>query len=179
MKRTSKLRRTVSCFTFSLLLCLLFTNAFAQFVLQVVPVDKDPAFVQGLKLQSSFKTKEQLSKYVDQLPVLLQAKGYATASIDSLALDSNFTHLRIFFGEQYSWDSLQVNEPERKVLSSLLFTNEKKPLSLQQYEVFQEKMLDYLANRGYPFAKVFIDSIGIVNGHHLKGILKIDKGNFY
>jgi outer membrane protein assembly factor BamA len=179
MKRTSNLRRSVSCFTFSLLLCLLFTNAFGQFLLQVVPVDKDPAFVQGLKLQSSFKTKEQLSKYVDQLPVLLQAKGYATASIDSLGLDSNLTHLRIFFGEQYSWDSLQVNEAERKVLSSLLFTNEKKPLSLQQYEVFQEKMLDYLANRGYPFAKVFIDSIGIVNGHHLKGILKIDKGPLY
>jgi outer membrane protein assembly factor BamA len=85
----------------------------------------------------------------------------------------------MYFGEQYNWDSLNISENDRKVLSSLLFTNEKKPLSLQQYAGFQQKMLDYLANRGYPFAKVYIDSIQIIGGNHLKGNLKIEQGPLY
>jgi len=85
----------------------------------------------------------------------------------------------MYFGDQYRWDSLRIAENDRKVLESLMFTNEKKPLSLHQYEGFQQKMLEYLGNRGYPFAKVYIDSIEITNNHQLKGVLKVEKGPLY
>jgi outer membrane protein assembly factor BamA len=179
MKRKTKLRLSGAWVLFSLILCLLFTNASAQFILQVHPVDKDPSFVHSLKLQSSFRSKDQLTKYIDQLPGILQSKGYATASIDSVSLDSNITRLTMFFGSQYRWDSLRIGEDDKKVLESLLFTNEKKPLSLFQYETFQQKMLEYLGNRGYPFAKIYIDSIEITNNDQLKGVLKVDKGPLY
>jgi outer membrane protein assembly factor BamA len=91
MKRTTKLRLSGACFALSLILCLTFTKASGQFVLQVHPVDKDSAFIHSLKLQSAFRTKDQLNKYVDQLPSLLQARGYATASIDSVFVDSTTT----------------------------------------------------------------------------------------
>jgi outer membrane protein assembly factor BamA len=116
---------------------------------------------------------------VDQLPSMMQARGFAAASIDSVVTDSTLTRVHMYFGEYYSWDSLRISENDRKVLTSLLFTNEKKPLEMQQYSTFQQKMLDYLANRGYPFAKVYIDSIEIMDGNHLKGNLKIDKGPLY
>jgi outer membrane protein assembly factor BamA len=145
----------------------------------VHPIDKDSAFVYALKLNSTFRTKDQVNKYVDQLASMMQARGYAAASIDSVVTDSTHTRVHMYFGERYSWDSLRISENDRKVLSSLFFTNEKKPLGLDQYSGFQQKMLDYLANRGYPFAKVYIDSIQIMEGSHLKGNLKIDKGPLY
>jgi outer membrane protein assembly factor BamA len=133
----------------------------------------------SLKLQSFFKSKDQLHKYIDQLPALLQSKGYATASIDSMALDSNTTRIIMYVGDQYRWDSLRIADDDRKVLESLTFTSEKKSLSLNQYENFQQKMLEYLGNRGYPFAKVYIDSIEITTNNHLRGVLKVDKGPLY
>jgi outer membrane protein assembly factor BamA len=179
MKRTTKLRLSGASVLFSLLLCLLFTNVSAQFSLRVQPIDKDSAFVHSLKLQSSFRSKDQLNKYLDQLPGILQSKGYATSSIDSIILDSNNASINVYFGNEYRWDSLRIGEEDRKVLESLLLTSEKRPLSLNQYENFQQRMLEYLGNRGYPFAKVYIDSIEITSSHHLKGVLKIDKGPLY
>ena len=179
MKRTTKLRLSGACFLLSFTLGLYSTKSYAQFILHVSPVDKDSTFIQSLKLQSSFRSKDQLSKYVDQLPGLLQAKGYATASIDSMILDSNSTRLTMYFGDQYRWDSLRISDNDRKILESLMFTSEKKPLSLYQYETFQQKVLDYLGNRGYPFAKVYIDSIEITSASQLKGVLKVEKGPLY
>ena len=40
-------------------------------------------------------------------------------------------------------------------------------------------MLEYLAKRGYPFAKVFIDSIEFTSSNQLKGTLKVEKGPLY
>jgi len=179
MKRTTKLRLSGASVLFSIILCLLFTNTSAQLSLRIHSVDKDSAFVHSLKLQSSFRSKDQLSKYLDQLPGILQSKGYATSSIDSVMIDSNTTRVTLYFGDQYRWDSLRIAENDRKVLESLMFTNEKKPLSLPQYEAFQQRMLEYLGNTGYPFAKVYIDSIEITNNHQLKGVLKVDKGPLY
>src|SRR5689334_4059462 len=88
MKRTTKLRLSAPHLVCSAILCILFTNASAQFLLQVKPIDKDSAFIQALKLNSSFRTKDQVIKYVDQLPHMMQARGYAVASIDSVLTDS-------------------------------------------------------------------------------------------
>src|SRR5262245_11780523 len=119
MKRTTKLRLSGACFSLSLILCLSFTKASGQFVLHVQPVDKDSTFIHTLKLQSAFRTKDQLNKYVDQLPALLQAKGYATVSIDSIYVDSTVTRLTMFFGDQYRWDSLRIADVDKKVLEGL------------------------------------------------------------
>ena len=179
MKRTTKLQFSIAPLVFSFILCIHFTNASGQFLLHVLPVDKDSSFVHSLKLTSNFRTRDQVNKYVVQLPTLLQARGFAAASVDSVLVDSTVTRVHMFFGDQYRWDSLHISDNDKKVLSSLMFTNDKKPLSLQQFASFQQKMLDYLANRGYPFAKVFIDSIEITPGNHLKGNLKIEKGPLY
>src|ERR1700752_3236026 len=108
MKRTTKLRLSGASVLFSVILCLLFTKVSAQLSLRVHAVDKDSVFVHSLKLQSSFRSKDQLNKYIDQLPAILQSKGYATASIDSMMTDSTITRLTMYFGDQYRWDSLRI-----------------------------------------------------------------------
>src|SRR6476660_8454193 len=120
MKRTPKLRLSDPCVVLSLILCLFFTNATGQYTLQVLPVDRDSVFVHSLKLQSNFKSKDQLSKYIDQLPTMMQAKGYAAMSIDSIYIDSLFARVSVFFGERYNLDSLAIKEDDKKILESLM-----------------------------------------------------------
>ena len=53
-----------------------------------------------------------------------------------------------------------------------------KQLLYQQFENSQQQLLNYMENNGYPFAKIFLDSISIEN-NELSGILKIDRGPLY
>jgi len=179
MKRTPKLRLSNPCFVLSLILCLFFTNALGQYNLYVQPIDRDSAFVHSLKLQSSFKSKDRLSKYIDQLPTLMQAKGYAAVSLDSVYVDSMFAKVSIYFGERYNLDSIRISDEDRKILESLMLPNQKKPLTFYQYESFQQKMIGYLGNKGYPFARVFIDSVEFTRENHVRGVLKVDRGPLY
>jgi len=119
-----------------------------------------------------------LSKYIDQLPTLMQAKGYAAVSLDSVYVDSMFAKVSIYFGERYNLDSIRISDEDRKILESLMLPNQKKPLTFYQYESFQQKMIAYLGNKGYPFARVFIDSVEF-RENHVRGVLKVDRGPLY
>lgn len=119
-----------------------------------------------------------MSKYIDQLPTLMQAKGYAAVSLDSVYVDSMFAKVSIYFGERYNLDSIRISDEDRKILESLMLPNQKKPLTFYQYESFQQKMIAYLGNKGYPFARVFIDSVEF-RENHVRGVLKVDRGPLY
>ena len=120
-----------------------------------------------------------MSKYIDQLPTLMQAKGYAAVSLDSVYVDSMFAKVSIYFGERYNLDSIRISDEDRKILESLMLPNQKKPLTFYQYESFQQKMIGYLGNKGYPFARVFIDSVEFTRENHVRGVLKVDRGPLY
>src|SRR5580693_7505320 len=85
-------------------LLLLFTGflARAQFRLRLEPVDKDTAFLtQTLGIQTSFTGLLACRQYIDKLPELLESKGYSTASIDSLWIDSAYCFVKLYVGEAY------------------------------------------------------------------------------
>ena len=113
-----------------------------------------------------------MSKYIDQLPTLMQAKGYAAVSLDSVYVDSMFAKVSIYFGERYNLDSIRISDEDRKILESLMLPNQKKPLTFYQYESFQQKMIAYLGNKGYPFARVFIDSVEFTRENHVSDHLE-------
>ncbi|MBL0134173.1 MAG: BamA/TamA family outer membrane protein [Chitinophagaceae bacterium] len=153
----------------------------AQLSLTVKSVDKDSAFIQTLKLQSSFKTSTQRSTYINKLPGLLQAKGYSGASIDSLIVDSLNTILYLYAGEKFTFTYLHTDSIEPRLLDAVNWNPkqfEGKPLNLSQLQQLQENLLEYLENTGYPFAKVELDSI-LWKENALEARLRIEKGPEY
>lgn len=153
----------------------------AQLSLTVKSVDKDSAFIQTLKLQSSFKTSSQRSTYINKLPGLLQAKGYSGASIDSLIVDSLNTILYLYAGEKFTFTYLHTDSIEPRLLDAVNWNPkqfEGKPLNLSQLQQLQENLLEYLENTGYPFAKVELDSI-LWKENALEARLRIEKGPEY
>jgi hypothetical protein len=147
----------------------------AQYRLQIKPVDKDSAFIHStLRLQSNFKNEELAKEYVDNLPALLQSKGYPAASLDTVYYDSLGVVCSLYVGETFQWARLHVDSADRKLLDAINFNvkSNKQALSFDQVLAAQQKLLDYLENNGYPFARIKLDSI-LLAGQQLEAYLKM------
>ena len=168
----------------SVVVCLLLhTVLYAQpaYRLYIRPVDKDTAFLDKLGLNSSFAHRNAAIQYVNQLPGNLQSKGYVTASLDSVRFDSTFGSVALFIGEVYNWAQIDATGVDPSLLQAIgwrgnLFAD--KPMDMAQVQVWQSRMLNHLENTGYPFAKVYLDSMQLDN-EKVWAKLKVDKGPPY
>jgi hypothetical protein len=71
-----------------------------QYSLRVQSVDKNDSFIRDtLKLKQSFPGREPCANYINGLPELLQSKGYASASVDSVYYDSTIAYCVLYVGE--------------------------------------------------------------------------------
>ena len=145
-------------------------------------VDKTPEFLKNeIGLQTEFPSRPVCIDYVNKLPSLLQAKGFVTASLDSIFFDTTSANVVLYIGQQYKWAHINIASADPQLLavsgwSGKLFTN--KPIDFDQLKGFQENMLIHLENNGYPFAKIFLDSISLIEDS-VNASLMIDKGPFY
>lgn len=156
--------------------------ASAQYQLRFIPADKDSVFfVNTLNLQSSFSNRLLCNQYVNNLTATVQAKGYPSASIDSVWFDSTFAVVKLFVGTAYKLASINTGAIDKRILE-LAGWNEKsvlnKPLNLSRLRQLKENLLLYYEENGYPFAKIQFDSLQFDNDL-LSAKLKIDKGPQY
>jgi len=150
--------------------------------MQIIPLDKDSSFpVSQLGLQTNFKSNTACLTYIEKLPGLLKAKGYLASSIDSLYIDSARAELFLFVGQGYKTGNIVVSAEDRKILEQIGWnrkTIQNKALDIGQLERLQERLLEYFDNNGYPFAKVSLDSISLLNDE-FSAKLAINKGPLY
>jgi outer membrane protein assembly factor BamA len=178
--RMTKLRLQISVLVL-LLLCL---QAPAQYnyALHLKGADKDSVFlVTQLGIPPGFTSRAACVEYINILPAFLRSKGYVTASIDSLRYDSAFASMVLFTGDIYRWAQLDASKVDPSLLDVIgwrerLFAD--KPMDFQQVSAWQEKMLNYLENTGYPFARIYLDSLQLDN-EKVHAQLKVDKGPLY
>jgi len=167
-----------------LLFCLSVSSFFvnAQHRLNIHSAGKDSVFNrQGLKLQSEFANAEACRAYILALPAYLNAKGYPTASVDSISENGKMTDIRLYLGKQYRWVKLRTNGIEKKVLEESGFMERKFSgtlFSMPQLQALQEKMVNYYENNGFPFASVKLDSIRL-DEDKMDAVLTVNKGIVY
>lgn len=127
-----------------------------------------------------FKSTLQAKQFIQHIPTQLQLEGYAAASIDSVWFeekDSTY-HLLVFVGQKFIWNELIIEDSLKTTLQNLqINTNMLKSFS-QERNLFFKQLSDYYANRGYPFAQIFLDSIHL-NDSIITAKLKVEKGNFF
>jgi outer membrane protein assembly factor BamA len=152
-----------------------------SYPLHIRCVDKEPSIIQELGIETAFATRLSCIEYVTKLPAILQAKGYVTASIDSIRFDTASANMVLYVGPVYKWAHLRTDSVEPALLSAVgwnakLFTG--KPMDFTQVRGWQGKLLDYLENNGYPFAKVYLDSL-MLEQDSVNAMLKVEKGPVY
>jgi outer membrane translocation and assembly module TamA len=154
----------------------------AQYKLYIEPVDRDSIFLKdSLKLQTDFRNRDACSDYIDRLPAMLIAKGYAAASVDSVLLDTLQAKIILYVGETLKWTGIRTDSVDKRILDGVAWNSKNmsaKPVNLQQFEAIRQKMLNNLENTGYPFAAIYLDSVQLSDGS-LTGNLKIDMGPLY
>ncbi len=176
----TKLRLQISVLVF-----LLFVHpgsAQNNYILSLRGVDKDSAsLVSLLGLQTTFSSRLTCMEYIHKLPGQLQAKGYVTASVDSIQFDSTCARIVLFAGIPYRWAQLDPRSVDASILDAVgwrekMFTQ--KPIDFVEVGLWQEKILSYLENNGHPFAKVYLDSLQLDN-ENVSALLKVDQGPSY
>jgi outer membrane protein assembly factor BamA len=145
-------------------------------------IDKDPEFLKNeVGLQTEFPSRNDCIEYVNKLPSLLQAKGFVTSSLDSVFFDSTSANVLIYLGQQYKWAHISTTAADLQLLAisgwnEKVFTD--KPINFDHVKNVQDRMLVYLENNGYPFAKIFLDSISVTEDS-VSANLVVDKGPLY
>lgn len=153
-----------------------------KYILRLKGVDKDSAVLASrLGIPADFASRYACTEYINKLPGLLQAKGYVTASIDSLRYDSSYASIVLFAGQVYRWAELEASGIDASLLDAVgwrekMFTD--KPMDFREVAQWQEKMLNYLENNGHPFAKIYLDSLQLEE-EKVRAKLKINKGPAY
>lgn len=124
-------------------------------------------WVKELSLLSTFQSSTALRNYCKELPVLLQSKGYIAASLDKLDSTNGQFIAHLFLGQQYRWKKISGMSLDNKLVDPLLVWKE------------QQMIIRNWSNQGYPFAKVFLDSIQVDSLGYLTAVLRTEKGPFY
>lgn len=171
----------ISCFLF---LGMLSLNASAQgtYRLNYTLVGKDTSFrPESVVLQTSFADMASCRDYINELIPAIRDRGYIAAAVDSIVYDSAFARVWIYIGANYRWTHLNTDRVDKKLLSDLGWNDKTfygKPLNLNQIRYWQERLLGYYENNGYPFAQVLFDSLSMEDGA-LSAELSTEKGPRY
>lgn len=159
------------CLSWLVLLGMLSLTAGAQdtYRLHYIFTGKDTSFhPETAEWPTSFADQASCRKYIDQTILSLRNQGYITASADSVRYDSTYARVWIYKGERYRWTALNTDSADKRLLSGIGWTDRSftgKPLSFGQINSWQERMLGYYENTGYPFAQIALDSLSVEDGN--------------
>lgn len=135
--------------------------------LQVMVVDS-LVLEKLVAVKKEFNTKDNCVDYVQQLVFSLKTRGYITANVDTIIQKDSLIFASIYVGKKYDWQNLQL-------------PNELNNISIQTKNIEQlpTEILNYYQNNGYPFVKVYFDSVHIDEKNRINASLKVDKGFLY
>jgi outer membrane protein assembly factor BamA len=154
----------------------------AQYKLNVQYADKDSLFnPQQLGLQTNFPDKMSCMQYVVQLPAQLHKRGYAAASVDSVAFDSAAATILLYHGDLEQWGDLHPDSVDKKALDESGYNSKNfihKPVDVEQVKLIEQHLLSFYERNGYPFASIYLDSI-TTEKDGLNALLKVNKGPLY
>ncbi|MCX8020712.1 MAG: hypothetical protein N2747_09490 [Chitinophagaceae bacterium] len=137
--------------------------------------------IQEAGLKTKFSSRFECEDYIQKIPGILQRKGYLTASVDSVRFDSLSAYVSLYAGERYQWAKVKLSVTDNKELSQFepyLKNIQKQPIDFTLLDHELDRILRQLENTGYPFAKVYFDSVAITGGQ-LSATLRIEKGPAY
>jgi outer membrane protein assembly factor BamA len=132
-------------------------------------------------LPASFNDQQQCRSYVNSLPGLFNTQGYATASVDSIWGNVDTTFAKIYLGKKYLWQNIAASNIDKKALAAAGFIEkdfDEKKIDFKKLQQMQQRLLNYYENNGYPFAKIYLDSITITDDK-LNALLKAEPGLLY
>lgn len=150
-----------------------------RYSLQIQYTGKDSSFDPRLyHIPGYFNNALLCREYVNQLPSLLQRKGFAEASLDDTRYDSNWARITLHVGPRYQWWHIRPDSIDETVIRQVNWPKPDAPLEFSELENLQERILQAYENSGYPFAATRFDSLQF-NGNRMDAVLHLSRGPIY
>ena len=131
---------------------------------------------------SLFLDSLEAKKYLYEFQLYSIKLGYLTASIDTIKYLPNELNASFYRGPKFGKAFLKIENTEIYFFNKYMRINEKlitnMPFSALQLSSLLRKMQNVLENEGYPFAKVFLDSISMKD-EDLHANIRVQKNQFY
>ena len=112
----------------------------------------------------TFKVTDSLSAFKEVLHVIsnMQRDGYLTASLDSIKNIDESYGAHIFVGKRYKWGQLKMSGVPADWRKSAFNRKWNQSINGSDYSRPFAKLLEHANNNGYPFARVQLDSLLVV-----------------
>jgi len=117
--------------------------------------------------------------FVQSLIPALQEKGYLAASMDSLSVKNEIYEAYVFLGKQYKWARLSFDSIPNSLWSDAGINPQQwqgEKLNPKRLSNVSEKLLRWSEDNGYPFARVWLDSVVINDEGGVRANMMLDKG---
>lgn len=168
---------------FSLLLLFAMNQSVAQQVyLKVVTAGSRPVSSTLEQIEGVYSDTATLHTRLRQSVLSLYTAGYLAASYDSLSYLRDTVKAYLHPGPQYRWGSLQLVTPDEQMTAMLPRPPrqaENPVIDLEKYSAYQEQLLSYMENNGYPFASVQLSEVHEAPGDTIHAALAVDPGKRY
>jgi len=171
------------------------------FSLRITPVDKDTVFLNRLvSYKTNFSDTVARQKEVKKIMNTLYSRGYLFATADSVRRDSILENVFLTIGSEVKWAELSNGNIVQTLLDKIGFKEKIYPgrvFKASEVNSVKESILTYCENNGYPFAKVWLDSVTwneenisakifleknkliLIDSVHLEGDAKISRAYLY
>ena len=154
----------------------------SNFVLKIIVTDYDKNFILKNKInpQSNFKDSILLQKEVTSVLQKFQNKGFLAASLDSVERKDSIFTAYFQVRKSFYWATVR-SDIDPIFLSKIgyrgnLWSGQK--FDYQEFVKFQESLLTFTENNGFPFASARLDSILITSNHEISARLFFKKYKF-
>jgi outer membrane protein assembly factor BamA len=154
-------------------------GAAAQLQLKIQQVSESGSPVSLPPMKTTFKSRGEIDHYLEKIPAMLQAKGYLSASVDSVAVNGTVVTAYLHTGEKYSWAELRIDPENWPLLNTLGFSASSFAIAdPATISALPQAIIGYYQNNGHPFAKVKWDSIKL-RANSISARLRVDAGPLY
>lgn len=150
----------------------------ANVQLRLLPLDADAAFLdKNLKFKTEHADSAAVFTELRNVVQQLQNQAYLEASVDTVSRVSNTFVALLHVGKPYQWTTLANGNVEAAFLDESGFRQklyQHKPLAPEQLQRLLENLLASAENNGYPFARVWLDSLHF-DGEQVSAKLMMEK----
>jgi len=150
----------------------------ANITLRLLPLDADSTFRdKNLKFKTEHADSAAAFTELRNIVQQLQNQAYLEASVDTVSRVGDTFVALLHVGKPYQWTTLANGNVEAAFLDESGFRQklyQNKPLAPEQLQQLLENLLASAENNGYPFARVWLDSLQF-DGERVSAKLMMEK----
>lgn len=166
-----------------LLLISLSYHVFAQnFTLQIhTKTTQEKAILAKYSYPKSFTDSLEIVKILQNLLTKLHQDSFLEASVDSVKYENKQFFADLHVGKSYEWLQLNLKNIPPYLLKAANYKAkyfQHKPFSYQEFLTLKTEILKEAENTGYPFAKVYLDSLQLLSEKSFSATLQYQQGTY-